>query len=194
MSDMIRLLPAQRPTVSAVGTFAYLDSLRHVPTGEVLLELVPEPDNPHDSRAISIRHRDRVIGYIPRDRTSSYWPTVARVAASGKTAQVKGKIYAHSSGTHYDVSLFLLAGDRSLPGPAGLVPKASSYEVPDAYRAAARPASSGTTFTQAEIEAENRRRRAANPASTGDVSPGAVNAGCAVAAAVAFIAALLIIF
>lgn len=30
------------------------------------LELVREPDNPHDERAVSIRWRDRKLGYIPR--------------------------------------------------------------------------------------------------------------------------------
>ncbi|WP_233426076.1 hypothetical protein [Corynebacterium silvaticum] len=41
------LLSSQRPTVAAVGVFAYKDTLRRLPSGVQYFELVPEPDNPH---------------------------------------------------------------------------------------------------------------------------------------------------
>ena len=197
MSRYVTLTPSKSPTVAAVGEFAYKEALRRAPSGEVMLEVVPEPDNPHDSRAISIRHNGNVIGYIPRDRTSTYWPVVARVAASGKIARVKGKIYGNKATDFYEVSLHLLSGDKALGSAAGLVPKAPNYAVPNAYKAtgSATPTpSSGVTFTKAEVDAEIARRRRDNPTSTPRTQSPAEggakdnsNLGCGLVALIVFI-------
>lgn len=163
MSDYVTLKPAQRPTVAAVGEHAYKAALRRVPTGTVMLEVVPEPDNPHDNRAISVRHNGNVIAYIPRERTSTYWPVVARVAASGKIAQVKGRVAGNPDYDFYEVSLYLLASDDALAGQTGLVKKSREYDVPDAYGLRRVPPTSGVTFSQSEIDAEIARRRRDNP-------------------------------
>lgn len=34
------------------------------------LELVPEPDNPHDSEAIALRYHGTKIGYVPADENA----------------------------------------------------------------------------------------------------------------------------
>lgn len=125
------LLSSQRPTVAAVGEFAYKDTLRELPSGVQYFELVPEPDNPHDDHAISIRSRGNVVGYIPRERTSTYWPIIARITASGMTARVKGKL--HKNSDYFDVSVYLLSGDKALTTESGLVAKSHSYTVPPAY-------------------------------------------------------------
>lgn len=128
-----RLPASKSATVAAVGEHAYKPALRNVPAGEVWVELIPEPDNPYDSNAISVRYRGNVIAYIPRDRTGRYWNNVCRIIASGKTPTVKAKVF-HSHRDWHEVSLFILAGDRGLGSTAGLVAKASSYDVPGAYR------------------------------------------------------------
>ncbi|CAB0672618.1 hypothetical protein FRC0031_00042 [Corynebacterium diphtheriae] len=125
------LLSSQRPTVAAVGVFAYKDTLRRLPSGVQYFELVPEPDNPYDDHAISIRSRGNVVGYIPRERTSTYWPIIARITASGMTARIKGKL--HKNGNYFDVSVYLLSGDKALTTESGLVAKSHSYTVPPAY-------------------------------------------------------------
>ena len=166
-----------------------------------MLEVVPEPDNPYDSQAISIRYKGSVIGYIPRGRTKTYWPVVARVAESGKIARVQGKIYSNPSADYFEVSVHLLAGDKALEGVAGLVPKSSSYSVPDAFsKDPSRKSVSGVTFTQAEIDAEIARRRG----STSSPSPelpasrstlGYVHLGCVtplIATSVIILIALLL--
>lgn len=191
MSSFIDLTPAQRPTVAAVGEFAYKDALRRAPSGEIMLEVVPEPDNPHDSRAISVRFRGDVIGYVPRDRTSTYWPVVARVAASGKTARVKGKIYANKATDHYEVSLYLLSGDKAIAGVSGLVPKSANYDVPKAYGIV--PGSSGITFTQEEIDAEMTRRRGSiSESGAPKKSDQGSNLGCGLVALIALILIVII--
>lgn len=207
MSKFVTLKPSQRPTVAAVGEFAYKEALRRVPSGTVMLEVVPEPDNPHDNRAISVRHDGKVIGYIPRARTSTYWPVVARVAASGKVARVKGKVHGNPSTDFYEVSLYLLGSDAALAGQSGLVKKSREYDVPNAYgRSSAtakagppRSTPSGVTFTQAEIDAEIKRRRMANPTSRPRLdspkskSDQEANIGCALLV-VLLVVLLIIIF
>lgn len=128
------LLSSQRPTVATVGAFAYKDALRRLPSGVQYFELVPEPDNPHDDHAISVRSRGNVVGYIPRERTSPYWPIIARITASGMTARIKGKL--HKNGNYFDVSVYLLSGDKALTTESGLVAKSRSYTVPPAYTGA----------------------------------------------------------
>ncbi|MFC3850111.1 HIRAN domain-containing protein [Corynebacterium hansenii] len=166
-------------TVAAVGEHAYKPALRNVPGGEVWVELIPEPDNPYDSHAISVRYRGNVIAYVPRDRTGRYWNNVCRIVASGKTPTAKAKIY-HSSGDFHEVSLFILAGDRGLGSTAGLVAKADSYDVPGAYRKTAgaprkssssqprlsapsekfgAPRPSDVAFTDRDRQREAQRRR-----------------------------------
>lgn len=203
MSGFVTLIPSKRPTVAAVGEFAYKDALRKVPDGDLLLELVPEPDNPYDPWAISVRYGGDVIAYVPRGRTSSYWQVVARVAASGKTARVKGRVVANRAADFYEVSLYLLAGDNALGNVKGLVSKSSAYDVPDAYRSEAPPSGistptpgSGVTFTQAEVNAEIARRRRDNPTSTpNEKSTGQKkdnsNLGCGVVALIVLIIVLI---
>lgn len=69
----VQLNSAKSVTVQAVGEFAYKDTLARTPEGMFLAQLVPEPDNPYDPNAISVRYNGDVIAYIPADRTSKYW-------------------------------------------------------------------------------------------------------------------------
>lgn len=174
MNTYHRMAPSKTVTVAAVGEHAYKPTLRNVPEGIQWVELVPEPDNPHNNRAISIRYNGAVIAYIPRDRTKTYWPTVARIIASGKTPKVKAKIYHSKSGDFHEVSLFILSGDKGLGSTSGLIPKAANYEVPNAFipefsntpkskpklsapspKFASKPK---VSFTQRELEQEQLRR------------------------------------
>lgn len=124
-------LRPSKKAVALVGEFAYKDALRRCPDGEVLLEVVPEPDNPFDSRAISCRYYGQVIGYIPREKTSRYWSNLARIAASGMTATCTGRI--ESDGDFYEAYVYLQGGDNALPHERGLISKRKDYQVPPAY-------------------------------------------------------------
>jgi collagen type III alpha len=57
-------------------------------------QLVPEPDNPHDANAISVRVRGEVVGYLDRDAALAYRPVIHRIAASGMTATTTARIWA----------------------------------------------------------------------------------------------------
>lgn len=129
--EPILLQASQRPTVKAVGTEFY-ENIR-VPETAMLFEVVPEPDNPYDPNAISIRYSGQTVGYISRSRTATYLPFINRIAASGKTAIVQGR-YRRDEFGFINLHLYLLATDTAIPPNVQLVPKASSYSVPNAYQ------------------------------------------------------------
>ncbi|MBT2515809.1 HIRAN domain-containing protein [Arthrobacter sp. ISL-30] len=56
--------------------------------------LIPEPDNPHDANAISVRVRGHVVGYLPRELADAYRPALHRIAASGLVATTTARICA----------------------------------------------------------------------------------------------------
>ncbi|WP_445166986.1 DUF2510 domain-containing protein [Mycolicibacterium sp. Dal123E01] len=59
-----------------------------------MFELVPEPNNAHDSWAISVRADGRTVGYLPREECQSWANAVRRVVASGYVPAVPGRVYA----------------------------------------------------------------------------------------------------
>lgn len=127
--ERVVLVPASEPTVEVVGLFAY-DFLLSPGTHE--FELIPEPDNPYDQHAISVRHQNAVVGYIPRARTATYLPLISRITASRKIAVVQGT-YRQGHIGHEDLFLNLLADDSAIPNGVTLVPKSDHYNVPNAY-------------------------------------------------------------
>lgn len=87
------------------GEWFHQDDLRAVidldPLGEQrwleeqrVASLVPEPDNPEDRNAISVRVAGRVVGYLAAEDAPRYKPTVDRVVASGFTPTVPARIWA----------------------------------------------------------------------------------------------------
>lgn len=63
-------------------------------TVNVDVQLVPEPDNPHGTHAISVRWNGRVIAYISKDDDADYWNDLGRIVASGHTAVTTARIWA----------------------------------------------------------------------------------------------------
>lgn len=56
--------------------------------------LIPEPDNPFDSNAISVRVRGQVVGYLSREAAAAYHPIIHRITASGLVAATTTRIWA----------------------------------------------------------------------------------------------------
>lgn len=88
-----------------VGEWFHQDDLRAVihldPLGEQrwleeqhVASLVPDPDNPKDRNAISVRVAGRVVGYLAAEDLPRYKPAVDRVVASGFTPTVPARIWA----------------------------------------------------------------------------------------------------
>ena len=63
---------------------------------EVMTEasLVPEPDNPFDPNAISVRIGGKVVGYLERDTAPLYKPHIDRITASGHVPIAEARVWA----------------------------------------------------------------------------------------------------
>ncbi|GAA1154175.1 HIRAN domain-containing protein [Nesterenkonia sandarakina] len=87
-----------------VGEFYYSDAilalLPRLPSNgdpvqaELHIDLVPEKDNPHDRRAVSVRSHGKVLGYLAREMAAEYSLPVQRIVASG--ARVRAAASAHA--------------------------------------------------------------------------------------------------
>ncbi len=60
-------------------------------------DLIPEPDNPHDSWAISVRVDGRTVGYLASEDCRPWAPVIRRIVASGLTPVVPGRVYAFNA-------------------------------------------------------------------------------------------------
>ncbi|MHA7210075.1 HIRAN domain-containing protein [Arthrobacter sp. MDT1-65] len=87
-------------------------------------ELIPEPDNPHDANAVSVRIKGHVVGYLERSVAAKYASIFHRIAASGHTAVTSARVWATTSrswsdetriGFHSRVSVFLPEPHQILP-------------------------------------------------------------------------------
>jgi hypothetical protein len=58
-----------------------------------IAELVPEPDNPHDSGAISVRLDGQCVGYLPAEDSADFYPVLARFIRSGVVPTVRTRIW-----------------------------------------------------------------------------------------------------
>lgn len=59
------------------------------------VELVPEKDNPHDRRAVSVRANGNVLGYLSREMAADYALSVQRIVASGARVRTAASAYAY---------------------------------------------------------------------------------------------------
>lgn len=119
--------------VELVGEFAYREAiLRVLPRlpadgapveATVPVEVVPEPDNPYDRRAVSVRAKGRVIGYLSRELAADYHLPVKRVVASGAVLRTNARIYAYV-GFNGEAELNVRVG---LPEPEWLTPLNDGY-------------------------------------------------------------------
>lgn len=83
--------------VAAIGRRPKLNEEIEV---ELPAALVPEPDNPYDRHAISVRIRGQIVGYLPREDTAKYREAVNRVTASGHVAMTNARIWGAVRETH----------------------------------------------------------------------------------------------
>lgn len=89
--------------------------------GEVLFtaELIPEPDNPHSEQrhAISVRWKNRVIGYLP-EKDAAHYQQLRRIVASGFTpiARAYLRFYKDYIGNwDFDIRLSLQDSNLLIP-------------------------------------------------------------------------------
>lgn len=84
--------------------------------------LVPEPDNPHDPQAVSLRHDGKIVGYLPADVAAGYHLPVQRIVASGAEVRASARAYGQVFDGKPDVSVTV-----GLPEPSAFFPLNSEY-------------------------------------------------------------------
>jgi len=55
--------------------------------------LVPEPNNPHDRNAVSVRVRETVVAYLPREVAPTYHKAMGAIGKAGESLAVKARIH-----------------------------------------------------------------------------------------------------
>lgn len=87
-----------------VGIHAYVDAIRATlgsdfdPSGSTvrrIVELIPEPDNPHDRYAVSVRASNYLIGYLARERAMLFHRRLMDLINRGLVPTVPASIRAY---------------------------------------------------------------------------------------------------
>ncbi|OZC49286.1 hypothetical protein CH289_17255 [Rhodococcus sp. RS1C4] len=87
-----------------VGVHAYVDAIRATlgsdfdPSGSTvrrIVELIPEPDNPHDRYAVSVRASNYLIGYLARERAMLFHRRLMDLINRGLVPTVPASIRAY---------------------------------------------------------------------------------------------------
>lgn len=92
--------------VPVVGTSHYQDALTELSGRqgdeqirvEKVATLVPEPDNPHDPKAIAVHIAGRLVGYLSRDENPRWQEVVAMLAEHGHRAAAEAMIAGRGPG------------------------------------------------------------------------------------------------
>ena len=101
-------------------------------------QIVPEPNNPHEKNALSIRINGMVVGYISRDEVAAYRKAILRIVESGYDPTLLARVWARGeSRTALFGSVRIALGhpDRIVPvnappvGPYSILPWANAVKV-----------------------------------------------------------------
>jgi hypothetical protein len=65
----------------------------------VEVELVPEPDNPHDPNAVAIKIAGEPVGYLSRDDARRWQPVLLPLAEHGHVARAEAMIAGRGAGS-----------------------------------------------------------------------------------------------
>lgn len=93
---------------------------------ELQVDLVPEKDNPHDRRAVSVRSDGKVLGYLPREMAADYALPVQRIVASGARVRAAASVYAYTNQWKGEPEIQMRV---ALPEPEMMAPVNRGYPV-----------------------------------------------------------------
>ncbi|RAX14857.1 hypothetical protein DC347_20575 [Pseudarthrobacter sp. AG30] len=96
----------------------------------VEVELVAEPDNPHDANAISVRWRGRVLGYLSREDALRYKQPIRRSIASGLLAATTARIWGYDDGAQLRARVTIALPEPELITPLNAAPTGVSTLLP----------------------------------------------------------------
>jgi len=108
---------------------------------DTVADLVPEPHNRFDPRAIAVRVQEQVVGYLPQDDAHRYHPVLAELVVQGLQPQVPCHIWvsewvpADREGrdietTEFHASVAIALGQPHMLVPVNLPPPGSYQLLP----------------------------------------------------------------
>ncbi|GAB4587634.1 HIRAN domain-containing protein [Nocardia sp. IFM 10818] len=138
-----------------VGTHAYLNNVRQMfgrgfdPAGSELnrtVQLIPEPENPHDRNAVSVRCESGTIGYLPREDAARFQAPLLELMSQGYIPTVNTRVWAREYDDwddhgrkirtlHVNANLYIADPDTMIPcndppaQPYTLLPQGGSVQV-----------------------------------------------------------------
>ncbi|MDG1117226.1 MAG: HIRAN domain-containing protein [Flavimaricola sp.] len=68
-------------------------------SGDFLVNLAPEPSNPYDANAITVKHKGNLLGYIPADLASEVHEALSDAGISGGECKAMARIVGHGKET-----------------------------------------------------------------------------------------------
>lgn len=104
-------------------------------------ELVPEPHNRFDPRAVAVRVQGQVVGYLPREDAHRYYPVLAGLVEQGLQPQVPCHLWvsewepaawqrAAGDCTDFHASVAIAIGQPHMLVPVNLPPAANHHLLP----------------------------------------------------------------
>lgn len=179
MSDYMLLSKSGRYTMEVVGCYHYPDGQRQVREQAKVdngswdkpwltnFQVIPEPDNPHEDHALSVRHDGVLVGYISMEKNRAWWPAITNIVANGRTPVAKGKVEFWGADPTFRITLQMANPKYAVSGISGPVAmERGGNKVPGAY---------------------------GKLVSAGSSTAPATNSGCASAAAILLLAGVLIL-
>ncbi|MFV8394150.1 hypothetical protein [Corynebacterium hindlerae] len=97
---------SDRFEVIIVGDEFCAETVSLVQSDQFWVALIPEPDHPEDSHAVSVRFRGQCIGYLSAYRAHQYLPEILAIIASGRVPFVRAAM-TKLSPTSQDIYLAL---------------------------------------------------------------------------------------
>jgi hypothetical protein len=122
-------LPAVQAALSSAATSGIASGPSREAEG-LRVVLVPEPDNPYDSNAISVRWAGRTIGYLSRDDAARYSQPVRRITASGFAPVSAARIWAWDGSQMMEAQVTVALPEPELIAPLNEPPTTTHTLVP----------------------------------------------------------------
>ena len=92
----------ERYKFKVAGLSHYCENYRGVidPEGRLTVDLIPEPDNPHDPNAIRVYMNGKHIGYVPKEKTAKVRKFLSKIYEISAEVELDGDFWE-------DVEIFI---------------------------------------------------------------------------------------
>ena len=87
--------------INTIGSEYYPEAWNAVTDGEIIVELIPEPQNPYDSNAVAVTTKNEILGHLTRTQAEHYSSAITQLNEAGYSLQVTGEVLASPTDPNY---------------------------------------------------------------------------------------------